>query len=85
VYYRCYPERIIDNMGEKQKNELENELADAILRIIGKHITTGIRDDGYGRFLDCSINFNFLHNLGGLKISNLIFESNESSYVEESK
>ena len=48
-------------MDENQKNELENEIAESILRIIGKHITTGIRNDGYGKFLDCSINFKFLH------------------------
>lgn len=72
-------------MDENQKNKLENEIAESILRIIGKHITTGIRKDGYGKFLDCSINFKFLHNQGGLKISNLDFNYSDSDYIEESK
>lgn len=63
------------------KYKLENELATAIMWVLSKHIKTGYKD-GYGEFLECKIDFKYLHNMGALEVKHLKFESKESDYVE---
>ncbi len=64
------------------KEKLENELASAIMMVMMKHITTGYNNSGLGEFLQCNIDFKFLHNQGALLVKDLNFKSKLSDYVE---
>lgn len=55
------------------KDILEEELAEAVMFVMSKHITTNINNDGCGEFLDCNIDFKYLHNRGALLVKDLNF------------
>ena len=47
------------------KDELEKDLANAIMMVLIKHLETGYDEKGMGEFLRCNIDFKYLHNAGG--------------------
>lgn len=64
------------------KDKLENELASAIMMVLMKHIKTDYNEKGLGEFLQCKIDFKYLHNQGALLVKDLNFKSELSDYVE---
>ena len=59
--------------------KIENELANAIMRVLVKHIKTGYDKTGMGEFLDCKIDFKYLHNKGGVFVRDLNFRNELSN------
>ncbi len=64
------------------KDKLEKELASAIMMVMKNHLTTKYNEKGLGEFLQCKIDFKYLHNQGALLVKDLIFKSDVSDYVE---
>jgi len=75
----------IENDFQILQNDLDainQVLAERILKILLPKIKTGTREDGYGLFLDCNINFRYLCNYGGVFVQNLVLEVLKSEYIE---
>lgn len=64
------------------RDKLENELAYAIMMVMHKHLKTGYNEKGVGEFLQCKIDFKYLHNQVDLLVKDLNFKSEVSDYVE---
>ena len=62
------------------KDRLDNELASAVMSILMKHIVTGTHENGKGLYLDCKIDFRYLHNAGGVFVEELKFNSEVSEF-----
>ena len=62
------------------KDKLENELASAVMSVLMKHITTGNHKNGQGLYLDCKIDFRYLHNEGAVLVEELNFNSDVSEF-----
>lgn len=66
--------------SQMDKDKLENDLANAIMMILIKHIKTGYDEKGMGEFLQCKINFKYLHNAGGAFVRDLEFTNEPSTF-----
>jgi len=62
------------------KDKLEKELALVVMNVLMKHVTTGYHGNGNGCYLDCNVNFRYLHNGGAILLEELTFKSEVSEF-----
>lgn len=64
----------------KDNDSFENDLAKAVMMVMLKHqIETGY-NGRFGQWIDCVVDFRYLHNAGGVYVEDLNFNAVKSKY-----